>query len=565
MGWRAFVALVGARVRGGRNAVWRGSRLRRTVIFFVLAAGALGWLLLFELTRRGTGRLLAWLPGAQGTAMTLFEALLLLLLAGLAFSSLLVALTQLFLSADLKLLAALPVSTTTILAVKAAEVGFSATAMPLLFGTPVIAGFGAALGAPPAYYVLSFVCLLLFVSIPASLGLAASTALVNLFPANRARDVLVFLALVMLLGAYLVVRALEPERLANVVELERLAESLSSTRLPASWLLPSGWVASALRPMLTGAAKPAWAPLAWLTSAALASAALAAVAFRALFRRGLSRTVASRARLVTGAGLGASLVASLTRPLPRKVGAIVGKDLLVFARDTSQWSQLLLLGSLIIIYLLPIRDLSVAGLETRRGAHLLVFLSVVLAGFVLAAVASRFLFAAVSLEGRNVWVPLSSPMRARTLVLAKVVAGVPLLWVYGLPLVLGTWLIVGGSVGVLLVAVAGMTLAAIAIGCLAVGVGAVLPSFRLDNPARVVVSPAGLAFMLLAIVYVAVLAAALAMPTYVVHLASSGDVSAVQWLLAAGSACVAIVATAVAGGLPLWLGIVRLEQYELEA
>jgi hypothetical protein len=150
-------------------------------------------------------------------------------------------------------------------------------------------------------------------------------------------------------------------------------------------------------------------------------------------------------------------------------------------------------------------------------------------------------------------------------VFAKVAAGVPLLWVYGLPLVVGTWLIVGGSGGVFIVAIAGMTLAAAAIGCLGVGVGAALPTFRMDNPARAVVSPGGVAFMLLALVYVVLLAASLALPAHVVRLASTGEVSALQVAGAVGSAIVAVVVTVVAGGLPLALGIARLERHELEA
>src|SRR5678815_449662 len=57
------------------------------------------------------------------------------------------------------------------------------------------------------------------------------------------------------------------------------------------------------------------------------------------------------------------------------------------------------------------------------------FLNLVLAGFVLASIAARFIFPGVSLEGRSLWLLRSSPMSMRDLLWSK-------FWVGTMPLLI---------------------------------------------------------------------------------------------------------------------------------
>src|SRR5213079_1122739 len=103
------------------------------------------------------------------------------------------------------------------------------------------------------------------------------------------------------------------------------------------------------------------------------------------------------------------------------------------------------------------------------------FLNLGLAGFVLAAIAARFIFPAVSLEGRHMWLLRSSPLDLRALLWSKY-------WVGTLPL-LALALLLTGLTNVLLqvrpfmmvvglVTICGLTFA---IAALALGFGALYP------------------------------------------------------------------------------------------
>ena len=73
---------------------------------------------------------------------------------------------------------------------------------------------------------------------------------------------------------------------------------------------------------------------------------------------------------------------------------LILKDLRLFFRDTTQWSQLILLAVLLMVYIFNIKSLPIHTGERIPFAlvTIIAFLNLGLAGFVLAAVAARFVF-----------------------------------------------------------------------------------------------------------------------------------------------------------------------------
>jgi ABC-2 type transport system permease protein len=99
-----------------------------------------------------------------------------------------------------------------------------------------------------------------------------------------------------------------------------------------------------------------------------------------------------------------------TRPFELRLRSLLLKDVKTFVRDTTQWSQLLLLLALVVVYLYNFSVLpSNFTFATFYLQNLFSFLNLGLAGFVLAAVAVRFVFTSVSGEGQAFWIIRSSP------------------------------------------------------------------------------------------------------------------------------------------------------------
>ena len=72
------------------------------------------------------------------------------------------------------------------------------------------------------------------------------------------------------------------------------------------------------------------------------------------------------------------------------------KDVKVFFRDVTQWSQLLLLVALVVVYLYNFQVLDLDRIPYMSGfiKNFYAFLNLGLAGFVMATVAARFVFPA---------------------------------------------------------------------------------------------------------------------------------------------------------------------------
>ena len=183
------------------------------------------------------------------------------------------------------------------------------------------------------------------------------------------------------------------------------------------------------------------------------------------------------------------------------------KELTVVARDCTQWSQLIMLGVLLVVYVANVRYLPLDGNGmTTLLRNVIPFLNLALAGFVLASIAARFVFPSVSLEGRTWWLLRSSPLPMREVLRTKY-------WVGALPLLVLALILVGVTNSMLGVTpfVQAVSLSAIIalvfpLTALALAFGTFFPRFDTENAAQIPTSFGGLLFMMSGIVLIGVVA-----------------------------------------------------------
>ena len=187
----------------------------------------------------------------------------------------------------------------------------------------------------------------------------------------------------------------------------------------------------------------------------------------------------------------------------------------MFFRDTTQWSQLILLVVLVVVYVLNIRLLPLHGDGiTFFLANIVPFLNLVLAGFVLASIAARFIFPSVSLEGRTWWLLKASPLLMRDMLWAKFWVGTLPLLVLALAIVFTTDVLLQVSEFMTAVSVGTITLLTFAISGLAIGAGTLFPQFQTENAAQIPTSFGGLIFMMTSVSLIGVVIILEARPVY---------------------------------------------------
>ena len=173
-------------------------------------------------------------------------------------------------------------------------------------------------------------------------------------------------------------------------------------------------------------------PYAALWGATIVAALIGALLHRACFAQGFSKAQEGAGQSGRGAAQRGPIVRRIGEAVLRPIGIqrreLVLKEIRVFFRDTTQWSQLLLLAVLIVLYVFNVKFLPLNGVGiTFFLRNVIPFFNMLLAGFVLASIAARFVLPGVSLEGRTLWLLRSSPLEVRDLLWAKY-------WVGTLPL-----------------------------------------------------------------------------------------------------------------------------------
>lgn len=477
--------------------------------------------------------------------------LFLTFLSFLAFSSLVSSLSTFFLSDDLRLLLAAPVSSRRLFHARFLRTMGQASWMVVVFMAPVLAGVGAARSAPVSFYVSAVATFVPFVMIPVALGSMLTLLLVNVFPARRARDILMLMGLVFAMSLVLLLRFIRPERLMRVESMPEVTDFFATLQSPITPMLPSFWAGETLFASLMGGWDGLHLLALWTT--ALALLVLAASAFERWHFAGFSQSQEARKvrvaqwRLLDWFG-GWLPVSAVRRQL-------LVKDLKVFMRDVSQWSQLLLLLALVVVYLYNFRVLDLDRVPAMSGLlrNVYAFLNLGMAGFVMATVAVRFVFPMVSAEGAAFWIIRTSPVRLRDFLWSKFWTGlIPVVVLAELLTIAGNELL---GVDPFLKRVAPVTILfmAIALVGLATGLGARYPRFAADNPSQVAGSYGGVAFMVLAVLFVLVMCVLVGWPSsvYLLHQFRSTPIPQARLVMmaAAGSAAVLIsLAT-------FWLGM----------
>jgi len=508
------LGLAGPKWRTARRRLTESGSFARGMMLSVI--GLLFWLALFGVMYR----ILAYFRGTPGfgelLALKLLSTVLLAFLPILLLSNIITSLSSFFLARDLELIAAAPVDGLRVYGARLLETFTHSSWMIVLMLIPVLSAYGVVFGGGAEFVVVALATTLCFLAIPSIIGTATTQVLVNVFPARRARDIL---ALVALLGAaafIAVFRLMRPEQLARPEGFRDLVDFIASLQTPQSVWLPSEWAArSILTPLGITERSGDLFPLLLLASTAAALVVCGAWLHERLFLPGLSRAHEGAERPVSGSNRRRSGDAWLAG-LPVTTRSLVAKDIRNFFRDTTQWSQLVLLAVLVVVYIYNIKVLPLFSGEDVGFmlTNVVVFLNTGLAGFVLAAIAARLVFPAISLEGASLWLLRSSPLRMSSLVWSKFWVGIIPLLVLAVAITAGTNMILRVSGFMALLSVGTIVVMTFAITAMALGFGAVYPKFKSENAADIPTSFGGLLFMMTATAFIALVIILEAWPVY---------------------------------------------------
>jgi ABC-2 type transport system permease protein len=309
--------------------------------------------------------------------------------------------------------------------------------------------------------------------------------------------------------------------------------------------------------------------LSLLVANALACHLLAGWLARIAYRKGYSHLAGEvparrrrRAGLIDRALIGSD--AAVGRPLR----LLLVKDLRLFRRDISQWSQFLIFFGLLGLYFFNLRSFN----YHNAYASMIGFLNLAVVGLILSTFTTRFVYPMISLEGRRFWILGLMPVHRDLIVWSKFLFS----FLGGLLpctlLVLLSDSMLGLSWPLIALHEYCCLLLCLGLSGIAVGLGARMPELRESSPSKIASGFGGTLCLVLSSLFIMLVVIVAAIPTHLFLLARTLGPSVISadgllaWAggpMGAATSLGVVTATGLAAtAVPLALGLAAFRRLE---
>ncbi len=476
----------------------------------------------------------------------------------LIFSNILIAFFTLYKAEEIFFLVQTPIPFQRLFLVRFVEcIAFSSWSVAFL-GVPLILAYGLSLKAPIFFYIASIIFFIPFIIIPASWGNIITQFLVLIFPKIKLRTMILFGILAVIFLFWYLTTMLKGTR---INEDTILPVFLSATSRVQSPIFPPYWFSEGVLKSKDSQFSEVLFWFMLLMSNALFFTFLGSVISKWIFYPGFSGLQGSGQRRIKLPNKGIlGRLDTLLSFIPYPYKPLVIKDVRMFWRDATQWSQFIIFFGIMAIYIANLRN-TTKYFEQEMWRSFVACMNIASLSLILATLTSRFIFPLISLEGHRFWIIGLAPITLRQILWQKFWLSV----MTSAPFTV-TLAILSGYMLQLAPLYYSMTIFSIilmnfGLSGLAVGLGALYPSFEEDNPARIVSGLGGTLNLLLSIFYITVVVTA---QTIILQwrVLEQFTRPGYFWFALAFVIILILTLTGIAVAVPMFLGLKNLQSLE---
>jgi ABC-2 type transport system permease protein len=179
-------------------------------------------------------------------SLKIFQMAWITMFAMLIFSCMVSAVSTLFLSQDNEIVFASPVPTPDIFFMRYVTTSIYTSWMMVVFSIPIFAAYGTVFQAGILYWPLMLGVIIATAAIATTFAMGFTVLLVNLFPAKRTKDIILYLSICFGIFIYLIFRLMRPEDLVNPDQYGHFIDYLSALSTPAAPYIPAAWASNLL-------------------------------------------------------------------------------------------------------------------------------------------------------------------------------------------------------------------------------------------------------------------------------------------------------------------------------
>lgn len=506
--WRTFLAQV--------RVIW----VKTPLLLVVLAAFIGGYLVLgFYLFNAGFGYLRHFpLVGAllsQRIVFLVFTCFFVMLV----FSNLIIGYSVLFRNRETAWLLSLPIRHRDVYRWKFVE-GLVVSSWALIFlSAPMMWAYGQVNEVPSGFYGKVAVAYLPFVILPGLIGSWMVMGLAHIPLGRWLKRALVgaLLLLLLFLGSGTSNGEFPITTTDEVVSFDKM---LQHTRFTQHLLLPSSWLAQMVLASSDDLSREGVFYFCVLLSNALMGILIAFGVVDRFFFQSWTRAISSRAerfhleaeekrRKAVKVSPWEWFVDRL--PLSPPIRAMVLKDSRLFWRDPAQWLQFMIFFGLLCIYVVNLRNIAFT-FQNPYWETLISYLNLAASALTLSTLTTRFVFPQFSLEGRRLWIVGLAPVGLPRVLMLKFWSSFAISSLVTVALMVASSMMLNLSTQKVLFFAMAITILSGALSGLAVGLGALFPNLREDNPSRIVSGFGGTLCLAVSFIYIMAFVALVSVP-----------------------------------------------------
>ena len=483
---RLLYRIKAASLKGAAVSEWQTNKLKLIAGAITIAVLVPGIFILFRF-------LFSYIYGLEETFTGFGTALSMRLLAMtfmsfgvfIGISSFISGVSVVFRSPETSFLLTLPMKDGLTALYRMLESWFNAGWATLLLGIPIVAAFCISLEISLAATVISVLLFPFLIAIWLSSGTILLGAAIRFNRRNgRLWKTAGILGLLVAAGIFVILKSSGPEGMIAEENsaLDAVQRFVAELPVTGGELWPHTIFSNIIFSIDNGAWPEALGYIGSLLIEAVLACSLACVMICPGFRKSYSRISSTSGRRRS------------SRLFLRSGGRFVTmlqKDILLFFRDPVQWSQLLLLTGLFLIYALNINRFH-TDIGNTFWRTIVVYLNFSFSCFVTATLLVRFTFPSISLEGPGLSYILQLPGGRRLLIGTKWVESI----IFILPFIVGVgiWSTLRIGAGWILVCMStvSLTLMCTALVSINVGLGAIFPRFEKGSAANIASGQGGI-------------------------------------------------------------------------
>ncbi len=552
--WRTFLAQM------------RSVRKRSPFLLAILGAFILGYLLIgYWLFQAGMSYLYTFpLVGAllsQRIVFLVFSCFFVMLI----FSNLIIGYSTLFKNRETAWLLTLPIRHRDVYRWKFVE-GLTVSSWALIFlSAPMMLAFGHVHNVKPAFYGQIAAAYLPFIIIPGLVGSWMILAFVHTFSRPWLKRVLLIGGALFFAWMFIEIKPVEQESAMHMHEVLSFDKLLQHTRVSQHLLLPSSWLAQMVLACSEELTRQGMFFFGVLASNALMGMLLSFGVADRWFYASWSRALSSRAERFHRRAEFNRQKADHRTPLEwvvdslpgvsQPIKALVLKDARLFWRDPAQWTQFLIFFGLLCIYVINLRNVAF-NFQNVYWETLISYLNLAASALTLSTLTTRFVFPQFSLEGRRLWIVGLAPVGLRKVILQKFWSSFVISSLMTVTLMVASSLMLNLAWSKVFFFAFAISILSASLSGLAVGLGALFPNMKEDNPSKIVSGFGGTLCLAVSFIYITSFVGLAAVPA----LEEATDIP----LFIPGDLALflALALSVITMGLPMLLALQRVKNLE---